>query len=363
MRRPWCVAVAVAITVPLLGQAAPRASRAALEGWLAVDVSGPAPRVLYDVRTADGQLLGTETSVPVQVLAPIACAAGACRAGGPVDLGATLAAGAFVLHAGAARLPRGNRPAPVVDAPVQLLDRGGAVLAGGTATMSFTRVRSDPFAPGPARWWYVPVWVIYRFGEEVAPFPEVTSPPAPSGPWEIGGTYTGGTVLVDLQGCCRHVLTFDVSSPDARLTGTSTEQAAIPVQSLCPWPGCAAGAELPLGSAFLATIQGSGEAMVRGESLSPAYYSGGFRFTAGTLVLPATDVETLVLQAPFTAWSPIDVFTDGAARQGDRAYLWATGQFTGAGTATLRLTRTTLVVDGVARIAYLPRQLVYTFEP
>ena len=113
---------------------------------------------------------------------------------------------------------------------------------------------------------------------------------------------------------------------------------------------------------FLATIQGSGEATVRGETLAPAYYTGGFRFTTGTVVIPAVDMEQLIVQSPFTSWGPFDVFTSGAARQGDPSALWASGTFTGAGTATLVMDRVYVTVGEDVVIAYVPRRLVYTFE-
>ena len=131
-----------------------------MSGWVAVDFSQAEPRVLYDVRTEGGQLLGTESSIPVQVAARLACASGGCRGGTAVDLGASIAGGAYALRAAPALIPRGNRPEPIVDAPVQLVDGGGRVLAAGMATMYFMRVGSGPSAPGPVRWWYLPVSVI-----------------------------------------------------------------------------------------------------------------------------------------------------------------------------------------------------------
>ena len=69
MRRLWCVAVAAALAVPLVGQAAPRASRDAIEGWLAVDFSGTAPRVLYGAATWIIAALGAALTLGMIVIA------------------------------------------------------------------------------------------------------------------------------------------------------------------------------------------------------------------------------------------------------------------------------------------------------
>jgi hypothetical protein len=175
------------------------------------------------------------------------------------------------------------------------------------------------------------------------------------------GEITSGSIAIDVSGVSDNV-DFDISGAGFRLIGSAGDFFRVDPGIMCVAPGtCVPGATVPLYAVLVAEFFGDGIAVVNGETLSPAFYSGGFTLPGGNVTIPRGNRKFLKLSAPFTI-TPTDalqlrVFSDSAAR-GTADAPWAQGVLTGSGIATVFLERVRIE----RQTFYVAKRIIYNFN-
>ena len=187
----------------------------------------------------------------------------------------------------------------------------------------------------------------------------LTSPTATAQTRTFDGEITSGSITIDVSGPSDEV-EFDISGTGFRLIGGGADLYRVDPGTICGLhPECVAGRTVPLIAVTSGGAFAEGIAIVNGETLSPAYYSGGFVLSGGAVTIPTKgNRKFLRLSAPFTLdlVSVLSVFVNPDERH-HAAEPWAQGTLSGSGIATLFLEKARFA----GQTYYVARRVVYNF--
>jgi hypothetical protein len=177
------------------------------------------------------------------------------------------------------------------------------------------------------------------------------------------GEITSGSIIFDVSDFSDDV-EFDISGTGFRLIGSGGDFYNIAAGLICvsaPQPECVRGRTVPLTAVAIGDFFAEGMAIVNGETLSPAYYSGGFQLSGGTVTIPTKgNRKFLRLSAPFSITledaGQLRVFVNSSDR-GLAVEPWAQGTLFGSGIATVYLEKARF--EG--QTYYVARRVVYNF--
>ena len=175
------------------------------------------------------------------------------------------------------------------------------------------------------------------------------------------GEITSGSIIFDVSDFSDDV-EFDISGTGFRLIGGGGDIHRVDPRLICnSTPECVAGRTVPLVAVAISDFFAEGIAIVNGETLSPAYYSGGFQLSGGTVTIPTKgNRKFLRLSAPFSITiqqaGQLRVFVNSADR-GQAVEPWAQGALFGSGIATVFLEKRRLA----GQTYYVARRVVYNF--
>src|SRR5687767_3149850 len=98
------------------------------------------------------------------------------------------------------------------------------------------------------------------------------------------GEITSGSIVIDISGFSHHVA-WDISGTGFRIIGSASDIYRV---DACPFAdgSCVAGSTVSLHAEVGQEQFGDGIAIVNGETLSPAYFLGGFYLPGGTATIP-----------------------------------------------------------------------------
>ena len=185
----------------------------------------------------------------------------------------------------------------------------------------------------------------------------------------VTGEITGGTFNADTSTPMLRA-SYDITGPGFHFVAEGVEPGVVLGATTCFGPGCRPGDVVSLTGNFIGTYLGRGMAVVGGEALSPAYFSGQLSFVTDPVTIPRGNRKHLVLSTPFTLMgSPegsypaaLGAWADTYAGFGPYADAWTSATLVGSGTATAFFRRDQYPNGMPERFYYVLERVIYSFN-
>lgn len=175
---------------------------------------------------------------------------------------------------------------------------------------------------------------------------------------------TGGSFNADTSAPMLRA-SYDLAGPGFHFVADGVEPGVIEAAMACAAPGCRPGDVVSLSGTFAGTYLGTGRAVVGGDTLAPAYFTGALTFAAETIAIPNGNRRSVVLSAPFTlaavggAHPELSAWAEG--RAGTDAP-WTVAALAGGGTVTAFFRRDEYAKGTMPeRFYYVLERVIYSF--
>jgi len=172
-----------------------------------------------------------------------------------------------------------------------------------------------------------------------------------------GGSFNADTSSPNLRA------SYDITGPGFHFVADGVEPGAIAAAITCFAPGCRPGDVVSLSGNFSGSYLGRGVAIVGGETLSPAYFSGVVVFEASPVTIPKGNRKHLVLTTPFTlvgtaAYPGLSVWEESPVSAVEP---WTVATLVGGGTVTAFFRRDQYPKGMPERFYYVLERVIYSF--
>ena len=181
----------------------------------------------------------------------------------------------------------------------------------------------------------------------------------------VAGEITGGSFNADTSTPMLRA-SYDITGPDFHFVADGVEPGLIYGAITCSMPGCRPGDRVSLSGTFSGSYLGTGLAVIGGDTLAPAYFSGVLTFVTDDIVIPPGNRKHLVLTTPFTligtgdeSYPALNVWADSSVMTGEP---WSAATLFGRGTVTAIFRRDEYGKDMPERFYYVLDRVIYSFN-
>jgi len=175
-----------------------------------------------------------------------------------------------------------------------------------------------------------------------------------------GGSFNADTSTPMLRA------SYDLTGPGFHFVASGVEPGVIDAAIACTAPGCRPGDAVSLSGTFTGSYLGAGVAVIGGNTLTPAYFTGALTFVADTVAIPKGNRKHLVLTVPFTlagrdgSYPELSAWADGRGGSGGP---WTVAALAGGGTATAFFRRDEYAKGTMPeKFYYVLERVIYSFN-